>query len=117
MMRAAEHNLQVNKPWGETAHYDFIVEVAGRFARVQVKSTTFKDRGGYSCTVRRCSGPYTGDAFDFVAAYLIAEDIGYIIPADKIRGHRSIALYPRLKRSKYERYREAWHLLRGGRVK
>src|SRR2546430_13790941 len=34
------------------------VEHEGHFVRVQVKSTMFKDRGGYSCTVRGCRGPY-----------------------------------------------------------
>ena len=112
MVRAAEHGLQVSKPWGETAHYDFAVEHDGHFVRVQVKSTMFKDRGGYSCSVRGCRGPYEGDPFDFVAAYLILENLWYIIPAEMIRGQGSIAVYPKLKKSKYARYREAWHLLR-----
>jgi PD-(D/E)XK endonuclease len=112
MVWAAEHGLQVTKPWGETARYDFGVEHAGKFVRVPVKSTMFKDRGGYSCTVRGSRGPYQGDAFDFVAAYLIPEDTWYIIPAEKIRGQGSIAVYPRLKGSKYDRYKEAWDLLK-----
>jgi len=112
MARAAEHGLQVTKPWGESAHYDFVVENGGRFVRVQVKSTMFKDRGGYSCTVRGSRGPYKGDAFDLVAAYLIPEDLWYIIPAEKIRGQGSVAIYPKLKGSKYDCYKEAWHLLR-----
>jgi PD-(D/E)XK endonuclease len=117
MVRAAEKGLQVSKPWGETARYDFAVERDGHFARVQVKSTMFRDRGGYSCTVRGCRGPYVGDPFDFVAAYLIPEDLWYIIPEEVIRGQGSIAVYPRLKKSKYGRYREAWHLLgAAGRV-
>ena len=45
MVRAAEQGLNVSKPWGETAHYDFAVEEGGHFVRVQVKSTMFKDRG------------------------------------------------------------------------
>ncbi len=113
MARAAEHGLQVTKPWGETARYDFAVERAGRFLRVQVKSTGFKDRTGYSCTVRGSQGPYVGDPFDFLAAYLIPEDVWYIIPAEKVKGQGSIALYPKLKNSKYGRYKEAWRLLRG----
>ena len=112
MARAAEHGLRVTKPWGETARYDFAVEHDGHFVRVQVKSTMFKDRGGYSCTVRGCRGPYEGDLFDFIAAYLIPEDLWYIIPADRVRGQGSIALYPQLKRSKYGPYKEAWELLR-----
>jgi len=58
-------------------------------------------------------GPYSGDPFDFVAAYLIPEDLWYIIPAEKFQGQGSIALYPKLKNSKYGRYKEAWHLQRG----
>ena len=115
MARAAEHGLQVTKPCGETARYDFAVEYEARFVRVQVKSTMFKENDGYSCTVRGCRGPYVGDPFDFVAAYLIPEDIWYIIPAEKFQGQGSIGLYPRLKKSKYGRYKEAWHLLRGKR--
>jgi len=115
MARAAEHGLQVTKPWGETARYDFAVEHEARFVRVQVKSTMFKEKDGYSCTVRGCRGPYVGDPFDFVAAYLIPEDVWYIIPAAKFEGQGSIGLYPRLKKSKYGRYKEAWHLLRGKR--
>ena len=57
MTCAAEHGLCVTKPWGETARYDFAVEHEGHFVRVQVKSTMFMDRGGYSCTVRGCRGP------------------------------------------------------------
>jgi hypothetical protein len=112
MTCAAEHGLCVSKPWGETARYDFAVEHEARFVRVQVKSTGFKDRGGYSCTVRGSKGPYVGDVFDFLAAYLIPEDLWYIIPAAKFQGQGSIALYPRLKKSKYGVYKEAWELLR-----
>ncbi len=95
MARAAEQGLQVTKPWGETARYDFAVEHEGRFVRVQVKSTMFRENDGYSCTVRGCRGPYVGDPFDFVAAYLIPEDIWYIIPAGTFQGQGSIGLYPR----------------------
>lgn len=112
MTRAAEHGLRVSKPWGETAPYDFAVEYEGQFLRVQVKSTMFVDRGGYSCSVRGCRGPYTGDPFDFVAVYVIPEDLWYIIPARKCYGQGSVALYPNLKLSKYSRYKEAWDLLK-----
>ena len=53
-----------------------------------------------------------GDPFDFVAAYLIPEDLWYIIPAERFAGQGSIALYPGLKKSKYGPYREAWDLLK-----
>lgn len=116
LLEAMEEELRAFKTWGEMAKYDFAVEYEGDFKRVQVKSTMFKDRGGYSCTVRGSAGPYEDDAFDFVAAYVIPEDVWYIIPAKEIRGQGSIALYPHLKKSKYGKYKEAWHLLREHKV-
>ncbi len=113
MARAAEEGLQVSKPFGEMARYDFVAEHGARCWRVQVKSTMFVDRGGYSCSVRGSNGPYVGDAFDYLAVYLIPKDLWYIIPAGKLRGMGSVALYPQLKKSKYKAYEEAWHLLRG----
>lgn len=112
MMRALELGLHLNKPWGEVVPYDFAIEHEGQFARVQVKSTMFIDRGGYSCTVRGSDGPYEGDPFDYLAAYIFQEEMWYIIPAELVVGQGSIALYPRYRRSKYREYKEAWHLLR-----
>lgn len=112
MLRAIELKLHLNKPWGEVVPYDFVVEHKAGFTRVQVKSTMFVDRGGYSCTVRGCDGPYEGDPFDYLAAYIFQEDLWYIIPAELVVGQGSIALYPKLKRAKYGPYKEAWHLLR-----
>jgi hypothetical protein len=114
MKRAAELGMEVSKPWGDSASYDFIVEKAGRVARVQVKSTIARHNDGYVCQVHRSQGTtYASDAFDFVAVYLILEDIWYIIPEKMLRGKFNILLYPRLKRSKYELCREAWHELPG----
>src|SRR5450432_4263152 len=115
MMRAIELGLHLTKPWGEVMQYDFVVEHEGKFVRVQVKSTMFKDRGGYSCTVRGSHGPYQGDPFEYLAAYVFQEDLWYIIPAEMVVGQGSIELYPKLKGAKYGTYyKEAWHLLRTG---
>jgi hypothetical protein len=97
MLRAIEKELHLNEPWGEVMPYDFVVEHEGHFARVQVKSTMFKDRGGYSCTVRGSDGPYEGDPFEYLAAYVFQEDMWYIIPGEMVVGQGSIALYPKLK--------------------
>jgi hypothetical protein len=112
MLRAVEKELHWNKPWGEVMPYDFVVEHEGQFAWVQVKSTMFKDRGGYSSTVRGSDGPYEGDPFEYLAAYIFQEDSWYIIPGEMVVGQGSIALYPQLKGAKYGPYKEAWHLLR-----
>ena len=44
--------------------------------------------------MRRSKGVYLGDPFDFVAASVIAEDVGYIIPAAGIPGEQSVMLHP-----------------------
>ena len=53
------------------------------------------------------------EEIDFVAAYIIPLDLWYIIPAGVVAKRKgSIWLAPWNRRSKYERYLEAWHLLR-----
>jgi len=114
MMRAAELGLEVNKPFGDSASYDFIVQKGGRMARVQVKSTIVRQNDGYVCQVHRSLGAtYESNAFDFLAVYLILEDTWYIIPEKMLRGKYNILLNPRLKQSRYEPYREAWHEMPG----
>jgi hypothetical protein len=112
MARAAEHGLQVNKPWGEMARYDFVIGHEGQFVRVQVKSTMARLGTGYTCTVRGGHRPYEDDVFDFLAAYLVPDDVWYIIPAALVSGQGCVTLYPRSKNSKYAPYKEAWSLLR-----
>ena len=112
MARATEHGLPVGRPWGEMCSYDFIIGKTGRFVSVQVKSTIAKQGAGYVCTVRGGHKAYPAGAFDFVAAFVVPEDAWYLIPLKSIRGKRCIVLHPTLQTAKYEKYREAWHLLR-----
>jgi len=113
MAMATENGIEVAKPYGEMARYDFVVEHAGKFARVQVKSTMHRNGRGYACTMRGWRGPYGRNEFDYVAVYLILEDLWYIVPVKDIRGQWTLSLNPHLKNARYEPYREAWHLLRG----
>ena len=85
----------------------------GRMVRVQVKSTIFQEGTGYSCTMKDSRGPYKKNSFDFVAAYVIPEDVWFILPEKTVRGMWSVGLYPKLEGSKYNEYKEAWDLLRG----
>jgi hypothetical protein len=112
MARAGEHGLPVSRPWGEMSSYDFVIGKTGRFVSVQVKSTISKLKTGYVCTVRGGHKAYAAGSFDFLAAYAIIEDAWYIIPAELIHGKECITLYPNSPTSKYEKYREAWQLLR-----
>jgi len=114
--RATAEGLRLGQPWGESAGYDFTVEQAsGRIVRVQVKSTIFHEGKGYSCTLKDSRGPYRGNPFDFVAAYVIPEDLWYVLPVKIVKGMWSVGLHPELEKSKYGEYEEAWYLLRGDR--
>jgi hypothetical protein len=112
MGRASEHGLPVSKPWGDSESFDCVVGRPGKFSAVQVKCTIseLKSGQGYACSTCSSGKPYRSGSFDFLAAYVVFEDAWYIIPAKVIRGMKSISLLT--EGGKYEKYREAWHLLR-----
>ena len=112
--RARENGLPASKPWGDSNSFDCVVGRPGKFVAVQVKCTVAKVESGkgYICSVCSSHKAYRAGAFDFLAAYVIREDVWYIIPAKLIRGLKSISLCTEGDEAKYEEYREAWHLLR-----
>jgi PD-(D/E)XK endonuclease len=117
-MRAVERGLRLGRPWGESSGYDFTVDQGERIVRVQVKSTIFREgKDGYSCTLKDSKGPYKKGSFEFVAAYVIPEDVWFILPEKKIRGMWSVGLHPKLETAKYRGYQEAWELLSGEAAK
>jgi hypothetical protein len=117
MQKAFSLGFSVSKPYGESARYDFIVDSGSRLVRIQVKSVRDVSRqiSNYKVTVvtGRERRPYTTDEIDFVAAYVIPEDIWYMVPVKAINGN-CLLLAPQIFRSRgrWEQYREAWQLLR-----
>ncbi len=119
MAKAAGQGLRVARAWGDSARYDVVVESGGRLLRVQVKSTVCRSKSSrlsYVCAVHPNlkTQPYRRWEFDFVAAYVIPEDVWYIIPSRAVvKGNMGmIVLTPGNARHKYKRYKEAWHLLK-----
>lgn len=114
MARANEQGFPVSKPFGDSRSFDCVVGRPGKFVAVQVKCTVAKLESGkgYICSVCSSHKAYRAGAFDFVAAYVVLEDVWYIIPAKVIRGLKSISLCTEGGEAKYEEYREAWQLLR-----
>jgi PD-(D/E)XK endonuclease len=112
MTVASGRGFNAAKPWGEAPRYDVALEHTGQFSRVQVKSTDMWLGTCYLCQLyafgRRA---YTPKEIDFYAIYVLPEDVWYIFPVKDLAGKRTIALTPRLKGHKYERYMEAWPLL------
>jgi len=115
--KASGLGFSVAKPWGDSDPYDFITQAGERLCRVQVKSAhrAGKD-GGYSFHAHGHSlQAYDRDEIDILVAYVVPVDAWYVFPVEVVQGVRSLKLFPgsRRKRSKYEKYREAWGLMRG----
>src|SRR5215831_1984694 len=118
MAKAAEHGFELCKPVGDTAQYDVVIDVGGRFVRVQVKSTVFQasnlKAGNFVASLVHACGPnhrYKESDFDYLAVYCIPRDIWYIIPWAVTYCKQSICVCPGDKNNKWEHYREAWYLL------
>jgi hypothetical protein len=111
MTRAAELGIPISKPWGEMRSYDFIVGRPRHFVCVQVKSTIYELGTGYVCAIKGGHKPYPPGSFDFLAAYVVYENAWYIIPEAEVWGKGCLTFYPKSPKAKYEKYREAWHLL------
>lgn len=119
LARAMRFGFNVCKPFNTDSRYDVLVEAAGRYSRVQVKSGWQPPSGtGKTYVVRIARRPHGGPTFyrsdetDFFAAYVAPEDAWYIIPREVVSHQSVIALFPHSPRSRgrLEIYREAWDL-------
>ncbi len=113
--RALALGFRVAKPLGDCCRYDVVIDNPTGFHRVQIKSTIVREHGSYRCVCYSSAGyhSYSPHDFDFFAAYVIPEDVWFIIPASAIAAS-TLTLDPNLRhpRNRYRPYREAWHLLR-----
>lgn len=106
------------KPWGEGERYDFIVRVQNVCWRVQVKSVLApaRSRPHYRLSVLAGRSPgsktkYSPSAIDFLVAYLFPASTWYVFPVCVVENRETLFLTPESNKSKYELYREAWHLM------
>ncbi len=116
MAKVSALGMGVAKTWGDSDRYDFVVDVGKVLRRVQVKSAHRAGQdGGYSLRLYGHSGnAYRGDEIDVLVAYVVPVDAWYVFPVAVFGRVRSLKLFPgsARKRSKFERYREAWGILR-----
>jgi hypothetical protein len=120
MAGALRKGFKVSKPWGDSSSYDVGVEHGSRHLRVQVKSTSYRLGNGYLCGFKpnQRRKRYARHKVDFFAAYVVPENVWYVIPATVVLKTKSsdLMLCPvqpmRRNCYKYEGYREAWQLLR-----
>jgi hypothetical protein len=110
--RAIELGFRVTKPWGDSSPYDVATEHRGRFLRIQVKCTIFHRGNSYKCHLDSNGVPYSPRDIDIIAALIIPTDNWYILPIRATHRQSDILLTPNSPRTKYESYKEAWHLLK-----
>jgi hypothetical protein len=113
--RACALNWRVAKPWGNIDPYDVLVGMRWGFWRVQVKCTYRRRRYGSEANMSSSRRPFTKDEIDFVAAWVLAGNIWYIVPVETVEGRRHLSFHPekpdRKGNRSLEKYREAWCLL------
>jgi len=123
MARAAELGLSIVRPWGDSSPYDVGLVRSEKaptnkrrqrpdFLRIQIKSTRCRhSAGAYKCHIDSNGVPYGLHDLDFIAAYVIPAKLWYIIPLAATHGQSEVLLAPNRPKSKYARFKEAWHLL------
>jgi PD-(D/E)XK endonuclease len=118
MLKAKTLGFGVAKPWGDNERYDFIVAAGPRLWRVQLKCTEALRARGYDvqpiyAIYGKGKVVYTADDIDVLAVHIVPFDAWYILPIEDFTPNKSLRFYPnnQCKRARWERYREAWHLL------
>jgi hypothetical protein len=116
--KAVEMGFVVAKPWGDSEPYDFIVNTRKdfNFWRVQVKSAHVVGQDG-GCSFRahdHAQQSYSSESIDALVAYARPMNAWYVLPVRVVQELKSLMLYPnsRKKRSRFERWRESWEILR-----
>ena len=114
MRKAASRGYAVSKPWGDCECYDFVVRAGKVFWRVQVKSVLAKTRQRAYYRLQAANWlkiPYSSEDVDFLVAYIFPEDTWYVFPPSVFENRKTLCINPNSKRSKLNRFREAWKLM------
>jgi hypothetical protein len=112
LLKASSLGFSVAKPWGDSDRYDFILDNGRRTWRVQVKTASMVGKGAFS--IHACgsvpSRIYTADEIDFLVAYIVSEELWYVLPVHLFTKVRHVKFHPFRTQpiSHYEKYRDAW---------
>jgi hypothetical protein len=109
LAKAASLGFGIAKPWGDSERYDFILDSGHHFWRVQVKSTQRLVESRYRVKASGWKARYTSDEIDFLVAYIVPENLWYVVPVSAAAAHQHLRFYPYgTRNSQLEKYREAW---------
>ena len=98
----------VSKTWGDSERYDFILDSGKRLWRVQVKSSRHFDGSRYIVKLKGAAA-YTAEEIDFIVAYIVPENLWYVIPISVAALRGQMYVSPGGTRHfRHEKYREAW---------
>ena len=109
LLKAISLGFGVAKPWGDSDRFDFILICRQLLWRVQVKSAwsgpPYRIKGSGVSNI-----PYTINEIDFVAGYIIPQDLWYILPLAALGSRQIVNINPDLRTSPFNDYRDAWEL-------
>ena len=111
LCKVCKLRIPVCKPWGDSESYDFVVDWRKGFWRVQVKGGANHSGPTYKVGMGGTGKPFTKEDMDFIVAYIVPEDLWYVVPIEIAEGLTGLWFNPRSTRARFEKYREAWCLL------
>jgi hypothetical protein len=119
-LKARTMGFMVAKPWGDSELYDLVPGWGKRLWRVQLKCTlVIRSRGYEVQPIHNVYGKgkmaYGAGEIDALVVHILPCDAWYVIPVQDFAGSKCLRFYPDIecKAARWERYREAWDLLRG----
>ena len=101
MLAFIKLGYNVLTPYGDCERYDFVVDVNGKFIRVQVKtSRTYNDGASFSFSGRSCNRKdgqiihhyYTNEEIDYFAT--IFDGKCYLIPVEECGADKKLRILP-----------------------
>lgn len=122
-IKAIQNKFRISRPIADKYPYDFLIENAGRVIKIQIKSTNNKRAHAratpyFEVDVTRRDRKegkvkYTSKQIDFMCCYIHPRDRWYIIPVSALKDTRRVVCLPMdpEKKSKWDKYLEAWELL------
>jgi hypothetical protein len=120
VLRARQLGFLVAKPWGDSERYDFILGWGSRLWRVQLKCTQVIRARGYEVqpiysVYGKGKTMYSAEEIDALVVHIPPCDVWYVLPVEAFVGANNLRFYPDIesKSARWEKYREAWHLLQG----
>lgn len=108
-----KRNIPVLLPWGDKERYDMVVEMSGRFYKIQVKTANEERNGAIICYTRSSHNhstnkkyyKYTGQV-DYFVFYNMVHDIIAIVPESDVgdNSHLTLRISPAKNNQKNVRY-------------